>query len=102
MRALERERDELLKDLRISESRSNQSRDQDHQEKLHSLLEQKDELDEHIATEKHQIADLDQEIKALEKKISNQRKQVRGSSISAKQSTQTQKNIKVMENRLDR
>ncbi|XP_056398287.1 outer dynein arm-docking complex subunit 1 isoform X1 [Hyla sarda] len=102
MSALERERDELLKDLRISESRRNQSRDQDHQEKLHILLEQKDELDEQLIYEKQTIADLDQEIKSWEKKIYNQRKQVRGSSGSAKQNTQTQKNIKVMENRLDR
>ncbi|KAG9481626.1 hypothetical protein GDO78_010721 [Eleutherodactylus coqui] len=102
MRALERERDELLKDLRISESRSNQSRDQGHQERLHSLLEQKNELDEQLASEKQTIVDLDEEIKSWEKRISNQRKQVRGSSGSAKQNTQTQKNVKVMENRLDR
>ncbi|XP_073513871.1 outer dynein arm-docking complex subunit 1 isoform X2 [Phyllobates terribilis] len=61
MHTLERERDELLKDLRISESRSNQSRDQDHQGKLHSLLEQKNDLDEQLASEKQTIADLDQE-----------------------------------------
>ncbi|XP_069803742.1 outer dynein arm-docking complex subunit 1 isoform X1 [Dendropsophus ebraccatus] len=102
MRQLERERDELLKDLRISESRRNQSRDQDHQEKLQGLLEQKDELHEQLISEKQTIADLDQEIKSWEKKISDQRKQVRGSSGSAKQNTQTQKNVKVMENRLDR
>ncbi|KAM4014924.1 outer dynein arm-docking complex subunit 1 isoform 2-T2 [Anomaloglossus baeobatrachus] len=102
MRTLERERDELLKDLRISESRSNQSRDQDHQEKLHSLLEQKNELDEQLASEKQTITDLDQEIKSWEKKLSNQRKQVRGSSGSAKPNTHAHKNVKVMENRLDR
>ncbi|XP_073513870.1 outer dynein arm-docking complex subunit 1 isoform X1 [Phyllobates terribilis] len=102
MHTLERERDELLKDLRISESRSNQSRDQDHQGKLHSLLEQKNDLDEQLASEKQTIADLDQEIKSWEKKLYNQRKQVRGSSGSAKLNTHTQKNVKVMENRLDR
>ncbi|XP_073427261.1 outer dynein arm-docking complex subunit 1 [Dendrobates tinctorius] len=102
MHALERERDELLKDLRISESRSNQSRDQDHQEKLHSLLEQKNELDQQLASEKQTITDLDQEIKSWEKKLSNQRKLVRGSSGSAKLNTHSQKNVKVMENRLDR
>ncbi|KAM9299666.1 outer dynein arm-docking complex subunit 1 [Gastrophryne carolinensis] len=99
---LEREREELLKDLKISESRSNQYRDQDSQEKLHSLLEQKSELDEHIAIEKQTIAELGQELKSWEKKIAGQRKQVRGSSGSAKQNAQTQKNVKVMENRLDR
>ncbi|XP_077115601.1 outer dynein arm-docking complex subunit 1 isoform X1 [Ranitomeya variabilis] len=102
MHALERERDELLKDLRISESRSNQFRDQDHQEKLHSLLEQKNELDQQLASEKQTITDLDREIKSWEKKLSNQRKHVRGSSGSAKLNTQSQKNVKVMENRLDR
>ncbi|XP_040271538.1 outer dynein arm-docking complex subunit 1 [Bufo bufo] len=104
MHTLERERGELLKDLRLSESRSNQSRDQDHQGKLYSLLEQKDELEEQLASEKQTIADLDQEIKSWEKKISNQRKQIRGSSGSgsAKQNNQTQNNVKVMENRLDR
>ncbi|XP_063798839.1 outer dynein arm-docking complex subunit 1 isoform X1 [Pseudophryne corroboree] len=102
MNALEKERDELLKNLRISESRSNQSRDQNSQGKLHSLLEQKDELDEQLALEKQTISDLEQEIKSWEKKNSDQRKQVRASSGSAKQNVQSQKNVKVMENRLDR
>ncbi|XP_075045919.1 outer dynein arm-docking complex subunit 1 isoform X2 [Mixophyes fleayi] len=102
MSALEKERDELLKNLKISESRSNQSRDQNSQGKLHSLLEQKDELDEQLALEKQTITDLEQEIKTWEKKLSGQRKQVRGSSGSAKQNAQSQKNVKVLENRLDR
>ncbi|XP_072282742.1 outer dynein arm-docking complex subunit 1 [Pyxicephalus adspersus] len=100
--ALKKEQEELLKDLKISESRSNQYRDLDSQEKLHTLLEQKEELDEQIATEKQIISELEQEIKSWERKLSDQRKQVRGSSGSANQNAQTQKNVKVMENRLDR
>lgn len=102
MRALKKEQEELLKDLKISESRSNQYRDQDSQEKLQALLEQKEELDNEIATEKQIIAELDKEIKSWERKLSDQRKQVRGSSGSATQNAQAQKNVKVMENRLDR
>lgn len=67
MRALKKEQEELLKDLKISESRSNQYCDQDSQEKLQALLEQKEELDNEIATEKQIIAELDKERKSWER-----------------------------------
>ncbi|XP_040181608.1 outer dynein arm-docking complex subunit 1 [Rana temporaria] len=102
MRVLKKEQEELLKDLKISESRSNQYRDQDSQEKLQALLEQKEELDDEIGTEKQIIAELEKEIKSWERKLLDQRKQVRDSSGSATQNAQAQKNVKVMENRLDR
>ncbi|XP_068099079.1 outer dynein arm-docking complex subunit 1 [Hyperolius riggenbachi] len=102
MHTLEKEREDLLKNLKLSESRSNQSRDQDSQEKLQNLLEQKGELDEQISIEKQTIAELEQEIKSWEKRLTDHKKQVRGSSGFAKQNSQAHKNIKVMENRLDR
>ncbi|XP_053308450.1 outer dynein arm-docking complex subunit 1 [Spea bombifrons] len=102
MQTLEREREELLKNLKISESRANQSRDQGSQEKLHSLLEQQDELEEQLATEKQTITDLEQEIRSWEKKLAEQQKQGRVSSGSMQQKVQAQKHVKVMENRLDR
>ncbi|XP_018408465.1 PREDICTED: coiled-coil domain-containing protein 114 [Nanorana parkeri] len=100
--ALEKRREELLKTLNIAESRSNQYRDQDSQEKLHTLLEQNDELDDQITTERKIIGDLDRKINSWERKLSDQRKQERSSSGSATQNAQAQKNVKVKENRLDR
>ncbi|KAM8927417.1 outer dynein arm-docking complex subunit 1 [Pelodytes ibericus] len=102
IQSLEKEREELLKNLRISESRINQARDQGSQEVLHSLLEQQDELEEQVSLEKQTIADLEQEIKSWERKLSEQKKQERVSSGEAQKKSQGHKHVKVMENRLDR
>ncbi|KAM4704002.1 outer dynein arm-docking complex subunit 1 [Rhinophrynus dorsalis] len=102
IQSLEKEREELLKNLKVSESRSNQARDQGSRQKLNSLLGQQDELDEQIAMEKQTISDLDQEIKSWERKMYERKKQVRVSSGAVQQNVQAQKSVKVMENRLDR
>uniref|UniRef100_A0A8C5PIX3 ODAD1 central coiled coil region domain-containing protein n=1 Tax=Leptobrachium leishanense TaxID=445787 RepID=A0A8C5PIX3_9ANUR len=103
IKALQKEREELLKNLKISESRSNQVRDQGSQETLHALLEQQDELEEELALEKQAIAQFEQEIKSLERKLSGRKKHARVSSGSTiEQKTQGQKHVKVMENRLHR
>ncbi|MEE6483097.1 hypothetical protein FKM82_013432 [Ascaphus truei] len=102
IQSLEKERLERLKDIEISESRSNQARDHGRSQKLNSLLGQQDDLDEQLAREKQTIADLEQEIRSWERKLSGQRKQVRVSSGPIQQNAQAQKNVKVMENRLDR
>ncbi|XP_063293205.1 outer dynein arm-docking complex subunit 1 isoform X2 [Pelobates fuscus] len=103
IQTLKKEREELLKNLKISESRSNQTRDMESQETLHSLLEQKDELEEQLALEKQTINNLEQEIRSWEKKLSKQKKQeVVSSGSTIQQKTQAQKHVKVMENRLHR
>ncbi|XP_043918995.1 coiled-coil domain-containing protein 63-like [Protopterus annectens] len=102
IKKLEKERDDLILNTQLSESRVNQLRDQDKKENLRSLLDQKDRLEDKLTREKQTIANLDQEIKSLEKKISEQRKRSAGPSGPAKQNLHLQKNIKKMENRLDR
>ncbi|CAH2319218.1 coiled-coil domain-containing 114-like [Pelobates cultripes] len=103
IQALKKEREEVLKNLKISESRSNQTRDMESQETLHSLLEQKDELEEQLALEKQTINNLEQEIRSWEKKLSKQKKQeVVSSGSPIQEKTQAQKHVKVMENRLHR
>ncbi|KAE8594033.1 hypothetical protein XENTR_v10019419 [Xenopus tropicalis] len=98
--ALEKEQEELLKNLSVSESRRNQMRDQGSKAKLHFLLEQKGELDEQLAEEKQTIANMEQELKVLEKKLSQLRKHGRVSSGTTQKTAGT--HVKVMENRLDR
>ncbi|XP_041424369.1 coiled-coil domain containing 63 L homeolog isoform X1 [Xenopus laevis] len=100
IQALQKEQEELLKNLSVSESRRNQARDQGSRAKLHFLLEQKGELDGQLAEEKQAIANLEQEIKILEKKLSQQRKHGRVSSGTTQKNAGT--HVKVMENRLDR
>ncbi|KAG8434068.1 hypothetical protein GDO86_012442 [Hymenochirus boettgeri] len=100
--ALEKEQEEHVKYLMVSESRRNQIRDQGSKDKLHSLLGQKDDLDEQLASEKHTIANLEQEIKSWERKQSQQRKLVKDTNGTSQRSAQAQRHIKVMENRLDR
>ncbi|XP_053547009.1 outer dynein arm-docking complex subunit 1 [Bombina bombina] len=102
IRSLEKEREELLKNLEITESKSNQARDQGSRDKLHSLLEQQDELDELLAREKETIAEIEQEIKSWERKLLDQRKQMKCSTGPIQQNIHVQKNVKVLENRLDR
>ncbi|KAM4651690.1 outer dynein arm-docking complex subunit 1 isoform 1-T2 [Discoglossus pictus] len=102
MQSLEKEREELLKNLDISESRSNQARDQGSRKKLNYLLEQQDELEEQLSAEKQNITSLEHEIKTWEKKLYEQKKQERASSSTIQKNTQAQKNTKVLENRLDR
>ncbi|XP_069493459.1 outer dynein arm-docking complex subunit 1 [Ambystoma mexicanum] len=102
MQALDRERQELLINLDVAESRRNQARDHESRESLSNLLEQKDDVEEQLAREKELIADLEEEIRIWEKKLSEQRKAVGGSAGSLRRSAHTHKSIRVMENRLDR
>ncbi|XP_078507066.1 coiled-coil domain-containing protein 63-like isoform X3 [Lissotriton helveticus] len=102
MQTLEREREELLKNLDVAESRKNQTRDQESHANLCNLLVQKDDVEEQLAREKRLIAELEEEIRLWDRKLVEQLKAVGGSAGSLRRSAQTHKHIRVMENRLER
>ncbi|XP_067659008.1 coiled-coil domain-containing protein 63-like [Haliotis asinina] len=101
MNQLEKEKQELLKELRLAESRSNQIRDEEHTDTLVTLVEAKDDCDVEIKEEKQHHVELDAKIREWEKKIRNQHKNMGGVHMSAQHTTQTQKTVRVLENRLD-
>ncbi|XP_048249157.1 coiled-coil domain-containing protein 63-like [Haliotis cracherodii] len=101
MNQLEKEKQELLKELRLAESRSNQIRDEEHTDTLVTLVEAKDDCDLEIKEEKQNHVELDAKIREWEKKIRNQHKNMGGVHMSSQHTTQTQKTVRVLENRLD-
>lgn len=98
---LEAEKQELLKELRLAESRSNQVRDEVHTDTLVTLLEAKDEHEKDIEESKREQQELDAEIRKWENKIKEQHKNMGGVHMSTQHTTQTQKTTRVLENRLD-
>ncbi|XP_067826290.1 coiled-coil domain-containing protein 114 [Heptranchias perlo] len=99
---LEKEREELMLNLRLSDSKRNQMQDQETMENVQSMLSYKDELEEQIAREKQMITDLELEIKKLEQKIFEQKKGLKTGVDVQVMSRQLEKNIWIMEDRLDR
>lgn len=98
---LEAEKQELLKELRLAESRTNQQKDEEHTDVLVTLLEAKDEHEKYIEESKKEQEELDQKIREWEMKIKEQQKNMGGSNMSGQHTTNTQKNVRVLENRLD-
>nr|KAG5696204.1 hypothetical protein BaRGS_021689 [Batillaria attramentaria] len=98
---LEAEKQELLKELRLAESRSNQTRDEEHTDTLVTLLEAKDEHEKDIEESKKEQKELDAKIREWEQKIKDQQKNMGGVHMSSQHTSQTQKTIRVLENRLD-
>lgn len=98
---LEAEKQELLKELRLAESRSNQVMDEDHTDTLVTLAEAKEEYGNEISEEKRKCVELDAKIREWEKKINHQHKNMGGIHMSSKHTVQTQKTIRTLENRLD-
>ncbi|CAH1775288.1 unnamed protein product [Owenia fusiformis] len=99
---LEAERAELLKDLRLAESRSNQNKDEVHTDKLTTLVNDRDDLHQSIDDEKENQKELDAKIREWEKKIRDQHKNMGGIHMSRQHTIKTQKNVRVLENRLDK
>ncbi|XP_041377730.1 coiled-coil domain-containing protein 63-like isoform X2 [Gigantopelta aegis] len=99
---LEGEKQELLKELRLAESRSNQARDEENIDTLVTLAEAKDDCDNEIEEEKKKQAELDQKIREWEKKERQQHKSAGGVHMSTAHTTQTKKTVRVLENRLDK
>lgn len=99
---LEKEKKELLKDLRLAQSRSNQSNDEINANALKSLVDSRDEKEKAIEDEKVTIERLNGEIKEWERKIKDQHKNMGGVHMSAAHTQKTQKDIHTLENRLDK
>ncbi|XP_029440228.1 coiled-coil domain-containing protein 114 isoform X2 [Rhinatrema bivittatum] len=102
IQALEKEQRELQKNLEVAGNRGNQLRDQESQDTLRSLLEQKDRVEEQLNREMRFISDLEREIRIWEKKVMEQQKQAAGSGGPLRHTAHMRKNIEVSENRLDR
>lgn len=101
MRQLEGEKQELLKELRLAESRSNQTKDEDNTDTLVTLLEAKDKTEEEMKEEDEMQKELDAKIREWEKKIKLQHKNMGGVHMSSQHTTQIQKTQRVLDNRLD-
>jgi coiled-coil domain-containing protein 63/114 len=98
---LEQEKEELMKDLRLAESKTNEIKDENKTEKLGTLLENKDKREKEIKDEKERGKDLDFKLQDWERKIRGKRKEVGGSNAGANFAAQSKKQEKVFENRLD-
>jgi chromosome segregation ATPase len=98
---LEAEKEELLKDLRLAESKANEKRDEIKTETLGDLLEDKDSIQSEINEAKDHSKELDAKLLEWEKKIRSKRREVGGSNAGAQFAASSKKQEKVFENRLD-
>lgn len=98
---LEAEKQELLKELRLAESRSNQIMDEGHTDTLVTLADAKGDYDSLIDDEKKKCIELDAKIREWERKIKQQHRNMGGVHMSAQHTVQTQKTMRTLENRLD-
>uniref|UniRef100_UPI00398ED19B coiled-coil domain-containing protein 114 n=1 Tax=Pristiophorus japonicus TaxID=55135 RepID=UPI00398ED19B len=99
---LEKDREELMLNLRLLDSKRNQLQDQENLESVQSMLSSQDELEEQIAREKQMITDLELEIKKLEQKIFEQKKGLKKGVNVQVMNEQVEKKVGIMEDRLDR
>ena len=102
IKTLEKENEELMKDNTLAGSMQNQNQDKTNTDKLSVLLTKEEELKEGLDDVKKDITALDEQIRVIEKKIKQQRKNMGGVHSSHQQNKRTQKYIRVLENRLDK
>jgi len=102
IKKLDAEKQELLKDLQLSDSTTNVSKDDNNIEKLNNLCEERDDYEKKIQEEKDRHKELDSKIYGTEKEVKKQHKNMGGVHASAAHTKQTMKNIHVLENRLDK
>ncbi|CAG5135520.1 unnamed protein product [Candidula unifasciata] len=95
------EKSELLKELKLAESRSNQIKDEGNKEALVTLLETKDKHEEAMKEQEEMQKELDAKIREWERKIKEHHKNVGGAQTGTKHTTQAQNTQRVLENRLD-
>lgn len=98
---LESEKQELLKELRLAESRSNQDKDDVNTDTLVTLSEVKEENENDIEEEKKMHIELDAQVREWEKRIKGQHKNMGGVHMSSQHTVQMQKTLRTLENRLD-
>ncbi|XP_033642648.1 coiled-coil domain-containing protein 63-like [Asterias rubens] len=100
IKTLEAEKRELNKDLHLSESQTNQSKDNTNIDRLNELCSLRDEYMQKINEEKDNQQDIQKKTRAKEREIHGQHKEMGGVHASAQHTQKTQKAIRVKENRL--
>ncbi|XP_046881259.1 coiled-coil domain-containing protein 114 isoform X2 [Hypomesus transpacificus] len=96
---LEKEQEEMRLDLAVCESGSKRQQDTESALNLHSMLDQKDQVDDKLEREKQFQADLAKQIACLERKLTELRS---GKVTQKSQPRQTPKATRTLEYRLDR
>ena len=94
---LEQEREELLKDLRLAESNSNEKKDESKTETLEQLLESKDRREAEIKAEKDRAKELDFKLNDWERKLRTKRREIGGSNAGAFFTAHSKKQEKVFQ-----
>ncbi|XP_077998326.1 coiled-coil domain-containing protein 63-like [Glandiceps talaboti] len=102
IKKLDSEKQELLKDLQLSDSNTNVSKDDNNVQRLQNLCEERDDYEKKINEEKEKQKELDSQMTGTERDLKKQHKQMGGVHASAAHTKQTMKNIHVLENRLDK
>ena len=99
--ALQKENEELMKENRLAGSQGNQAKDTKNVDKLSTLMISEDNIQEQTKMVTDTIANMDFEIHQMEKKIVQKRKDMGGTHMSRDRHIALQKQIRVLENRLD-
>ncbi|XP_078467712.1 outer dynein arm-docking complex subunit 1-like isoform X2 [Lampetra planeri] len=96
---LEKEKEDLIQSVRLSERKSMRMRDQECTENLRAMLELREALESDISQERRRLDELD--VKQMERKMEAERRKSGGSSGTRTHVTRTHKYTHVLENRLD-
>ncbi|XP_066528180.1 coiled-coil domain-containing protein 114 isoform X2 [Hoplias malabaricus] len=100
---LKQEQEELMRNLRVSQSQTRKQSDSRDIQQLRTLLAQRDQLDEQLERERVSQAEMEQEILVIQKQLGELRKGEVSASRSQKSvARQAQKATRTLENKLDR
>ncbi|CAM4618260.1 outer dynein arm-docking complex subunit 1 isoform X4 [Lepidochelys kempii] len=102
LQRLEKEREGLLRELRVAEGRANRQREQEKAGSLRALLRHQDQVEEQAAAERRTVAQLDHEIRSWEKRLAGLAKQVGSAGVSQRHKAQGQRRVRTLENQLDK
>ncbi|RDD40524.1 Coiled-coil domain-containing protein 63 [Trichoplax sp. H2] len=100
--ALQKENEMLMKDFKIAAGKQKEAVDNDYIDRIRQELSKEDEFQEMIKEEKDLLNQLTGEVKAVEKQINEQRKKMGGAHIFQEHTMKTQKQTRVLQNRLDK
>ncbi|XP_076821624.1 coiled-coil domain-containing protein 63-like [Clavelina lepadiformis] len=100
--SLQEEREEIQTNLLLARSAQNTKKDSNNVDELHNLLSEQDCYEQMIKEENSSIQALNGEIRSMEQKISQQHRNMGGVHSSHLRHVGTQKQIRVLENRLDK
>ncbi|XP_003382690.1 PREDICTED: outer dynein arm protein 1-like [Amphimedon queenslandica] len=102
IQALTREHEELKKNLKLASSNQNELKDMHISIKFKELVEKHVIYSRQISEEQKLIHDIELKTKSIEEAVTKQRKLMGGSQMSQLQHIAVQKQLRVMENRLDK